>query len=123
MPLRSSPTSSWLQRTDRPSRVVGTGDEGYRLYEDEGTFLLEVELPGYDVEDIDVRWMDGTVTVSAEHVDEARERKRTFHRRFRLPKEIVDEEIAARYENGVLTVEMPTLAGASTTGTKIDVEH
>jgi HSP20 family protein len=62
------------------------------------------------------------LNVAAEHVDESRNRKRTYHRRFRFPKTIDEDAIAASYTNGVLEVRLPAVTGAETTGTPIPIE-
>jgi HSP20 family protein len=120
-------TSSWTQGLDFPSRVfgdsgLGFGGDDYELYEEEDEFVLTVDLPGFEREEIDLAWDDGRLNVAAEHVDEARGRRRTYHRAFRLPKAIDDEDITARYRNGVLEVRLPTAERAPTQGTPIPIE-
>jgi HSP20 family protein len=79
-------------------------------------------MPGFEREEIDLAWHDGRLNVAAEHVDEARNRRQTFHRAFRLPKQVDADAITARYRNGVLEVTLPTPEGATTRGTTIPVE-
>ncbi|RNJ27507.1 Hsp20/alpha crystallin family protein [Halosegnis longus] len=118
----------WNQGLDLPSRVFGAnsplglfdGDD-YELYEEDGEYVLTVDLPGYDREAIDLTWHDGRLTVAAEHVDEERGRKRTYHRSFRFPKAVDHEQIAAAYTNGVLEVTLP-IATEQATGMTIDIE-
>ena len=122
MALPTRPVSSWMQGTDLPSRLFETGSDDYELYEEDDEFVLSVEMPGFDVEDIDVTWDDGVLNVAAAHEDEHRGRRQTYHRRFRFPKEIDEETIAAEYTNGVLEVRLPVITGATTRGTPIEVE-
>lgn len=122
MRLPNDTRSSWLSRGERPSRVFGTGSEEYDLYEQDGEFVLSIELPGYDVEDIDVAWHEGRLTVAADRVEESRDRTRTYRRSFRMPDRIDDEEIRARYKNGILDVYLPTVDGPTTKGTSIPIE-
>lgn len=121
--------SSWTQRTGLPSRVFGSngpfstfGDDGYELYEQDGEFVLSIDVPGFDLEDIDLTWHDKRLTVAAERVDEERDRKRTYHRSFRFPKDIEPDEITASYENGVLEVTLPVMTGGADRGTAITIE-
>ncbi|MFB6298481.1 MAG: Hsp20/alpha crystallin family protein [Salinirussus sp.] len=116
-----SPATSWLQSTDFPSRLFETGSDNYELYEEDGEFVLALELPGFDVGEIDVSWDEGVLNVAAESENEARRERRTYHRRFRFPKEIDDENIAARYNNGILEIRLPVLTGA-TAGTEIEIQ-
>jgi HSP20 family protein len=107
---------------DFPSQLLETGSDDYELYEEDDEFVLSVELPGFDVEDIDVTWDDGMLNIAAEHHDEERNQRRTYHRRFRFPKRVDDEDIAANYRNGILEVRLPVSAGATTRGKTIEVE-
>ncbi|WP_207586994.1 Hsp20/alpha crystallin family protein [Halomontanus rarus] len=122
MPLPTSPANSWTQRLDLPSRLFGTEGTDFELYEEDGEFVLTVDMPGFEREEIDVRWTDGRLNVAAEHVSEERGRKKTYHRSFRVPKEIDHEEIAAHYRNGVLEVTLPMVEDATPTGYEIEVE-
>ena len=81
-----------------------------------------MELPGFDVEDIDVTWDDGMLNIAAEHEDEQRNQRRTYHRRFRFPKRVDDEGIGAQYRNGILEVRLPVTQGATTRGKAIEIE-
>ncbi len=121
MPLPTSPASSWVQGIDLPSRVFGTGSDDYELYEEDGEFVLSIDLPGFERDEIDVRWREGRLAVAAEHEDENTSRKRTYHRSFRFPKGVDDEAIAAQYANGVLDVRLP-IEGTTLRGTQIEVE-
>ncbi len=120
MPLPTSPASSWVQSTDFPSRLFGQSDD-YELYEEDEEFVLSVELPGFEREEITATWDDGLLNIAAEHDDDARSERRTYHRRFRFPKEVIDEDIAASYRNGVLEVTLP-IEGPATRGREIEVQ-
>jgi len=122
MALRRSPTSSWMQSLDLPSRLFETGRNDYELYEEDDEFVLSAELPGFDPEEITVSWDSGVLNIAAEHDDEGRNRRRTYHRRFRFPKDIDDESITAEYTNGILEVRLPVQTGATVSGTEIEVQ-
>jgi HSP20 family protein len=118
-------TDSWMQGLDLPSRLFsegGLGGSDYELYEENGDFVLAVDMPGFETDDITVAWDDGVLNVSAEAVDESRNRKKTFHRRFRFPKEVDDDAIHAEYSNGVLDVTLPITEEAVAQGKTIPVE-
>jgi HSP20 family protein len=66
-------------------------------------------MPGFDTDEIHVSWDDGVLNVAAEHVDEEREQKKTYHRRFRFPKAVDEDAITAEYTNGVLEVTLPAV--------------
>ncbi len=121
MVLRPTP-STWTQGLDMPSRLFGDrGGNDYELYEEDDEFVLTVDMPGFETDDIDVTWDDGVLNVAAEHVDDDRGRKKTYHRRFRFPKTVANEEISAEYRNGVLEISLP-IADMRTQGEEIPVE-
>lgn len=107
---------------DLPSRLFGTGSDDYELYEADGEFVLSIEMPGFDPEEIDVAWYDGRLNIAAEHEDDRRGRRETYHRSFRFPSEVDDEDITAQYQNGVLEVTLPAETGVDAKGTRIPVE-
>lgn len=78
-------------------------------------YIVTADLPGYDKDDIDVQLADQTVRISAEHETAAedeepgryvrRERTReSMSRSISLPEPVDEEDVSARFKNGVLTV-------------------
>lgn len=121
MALPTGPTSSWIQNTGFPSRLFETGGNDYELYEEEDEFVLSVEMPGFDPEEINVSWDDGVLNIAAERNDDQRNQRKTYHRRFRFPKTVEDDEIEAEYRNGLLEITLPVMTGATTRGKQIEV--
>ncbi|ELY77121.1 Hsp20/alpha crystallin family protein [Natrinema gari] len=120
--VRASTPSTWLQGLDIPSQLFGTtGGSDYELYEEDDEFVLTIDMPGFETDEIALAWDDGMLNVAADHTDENRGRKKTYHRRFRFPKTVDDEGIAAEYTNGVLEVRLPT-ADSTAQGTEIPLE-
>lgn len=66
-------------------------------------------------------WQEGVLNVAAEHVDEGRDRRRTYHRRFRFSKEVDEDGISATYRNGVLKVTLPIIGCHTSRGRSIKV--
>lgn len=118
---RTAPTS-WLGGVDLPSRLFETGSNDYELYEEDDEFVLTVELPGFDPEEITASWNDGILNIGAEHEDASRNHRRTYHRRFRFPKAINEDELSAQYANGILEVRLPVTVGAEVAGREIEIE-
>lgn len=107
---------------DVPSWFRSKGrSEDVELYEEEGSFVLTMEMPGFERDEIDLSFYEGRLSVSAEHIDEDRGKRKRFYRTFRMPKEIDPDEISATYTNGVLEIELPILEGA-TKGREIEIE-
>lgn len=81
-------------------------------------YKLSIDLPGYKKDDIKVKFDDGILTVSAEKVEENEEEKDgkvirqerfsgATRRSWYVGEDIKREEIAAKYENGVLKLTVP----------------
>ncbi len=117
-----TPANTWTQGLDFPSRLFETGGNDYELYEEDDEFVLSIELPGFDPDEITASWDDGILDVAAEHADEQRGTRRTYHRRFRFPKTVDEDAIAASYQNGILSVRLPVVADAAVSGTEIEIE-
>lgn len=118
----TSTRNTWIDPFDLPRQMLGLSNKDYDLYQDEDVFVLEVELPGFDPAEIDVRWSEGRLAITAEHDDEKFDRTERYQRTFRFPKEIEDDDIAAEYENGILTVTLPLSEYVMAEGTVIDVK-
>jgi HSP20 family protein len=101
--------------------------------ETDSEFVVTVDLPGYDREEIEVTLDDRELTVAAERDREStetdehdryirRERSRSaVSRSVNLPEPVVVDEVGATYRNGVLTVTLPK-TDAADEGHHIDVE-
>lgn len=80
-------------------------------------FRIEVAAPGLERSDFDIQIENDHLMIKAEkeHKDEVKEDSfvrrefnyTSFSRSFQLPKSVEGEAIAARYENGVLVIELP----------------
>jgi HSP20 family protein len=121
MALPRTAPNSWTG-SRLPEPTVRNRGTDYELYEEDDEFVLSVEMPGFDPEEITVSWEDGVLNIAAEHDDEARGERRTYHRRFRFPKDVDDEAITAEYNNGLLEIRLPVLTGATVSGRAIEVQ-
>lgn len=88
------------------------------IYLKDKTLVIETELPGARKEDIQVRVEDNRLVISGEirrneevrdeHYIRMGRRYGAIHRVFPLPAEVEDKKaIRAKFENGVLRVEIP----------------
>ena len=82
-------------------------------------YLIDIDLPGYEKEDIKMEISDGYLTVHAsvnKEVDDEKEkgkyvRKERYvgecSRSFYVGENVKEEEIKAKFKNGTLTIEVP----------------
>lgn len=99
--------------------------------ERDGAYELSVDLPGFDVKDIEVRLTDGILTVRGGKSEERKEEKGDYHLRERsygslqrsvaLPPGIEVDKVAATYANGVLKVTLPKTSEARAKERTIEV--
>ena len=85
--------------------------------ETEKEYRIEVAAPGLEKDNLKVSVDEGVLTISAERKTEEKEEKNNFIRRefgytsfrrsFTLPEETNTEKIAAKHNNGVLTITVP----------------
>jgi len=85
--------------------------------ETEKEFFLSADMPGLDKNDVSVDIHDGVITIKGERAidnekstDGYRIRERqlgSFNRSFRLPDNVNEDKVAAKFKNGVLMVTLP----------------
>lgn len=90
---------------------------GLDLADEGDAFVVTVDVPGYETDDLDVRLTGETLRVSGERErtveDEGREyvrrerRTDSFSRQVRLPEPADPDDVEARLRNGVLTLRIP----------------
>lgn len=89
------------------------------IFETEKEFKVEVLLPGFKKEDVQLNYHEQVLTVKAElpEKEEGQEQEYkyqhrefgvyNFERKFRIPKTVNADHIAARFENGILELVLP----------------
>lgn len=81
-------------------------------------YTIEIAAPGLEKQDFDIQAEGQFLTVSAKQKQEEEERQdgkilrrefnfATFSRRFRLSSGVITEKITARYEHGILKIDLP----------------
>jgi HSP20 family protein len=99
------------------------------LVETDDSLVLRGDLPGMTEDDVDIEIKDNVLTVSGERKSESEEKGEGFHRVERafgtfsrsltLPHGIDAERVGAKFENGVLEVQIPKPAEAKPTRVQI----
>ena len=88
------------------------------IRETENSYVLDVDLPGYNKEDIKIDVTDGYLTINAKTNKEVNEdNKHNYVRRerftgevsrsFYVGEEVENDKIKASFKNGILTLEVP----------------
>jgi HSP20 family protein len=87
------------------------------VYETEGDYVFELEVPGFEEKQLTVQVSDHTLAVKGERAKSTEEKGKAFHlrerlatqfeRRFELPPEVVGDKVFAEFDAGVLTVHAP----------------
>lgn len=87
------------------------------VFETEAAFKIEVLLPGFTKEDLNLNVHNNLLTIKVEKEKEEKSEEfkyahrefgaSNFEKQYRLPKSVDVEKINAKFENGVLNVELP----------------
>ena len=88
------------------------------IRETDNSFILDVDLPGYNKEDIKIDLTDGYLTIHAKTTKENKEHEKHHYvrrerfvgeasRSFYVGDEIIENEIKASFRNGILNLEIP----------------
>ncbi|HZD88122.1 MAG TPA: Hsp20/alpha crystallin family protein [Gaiellaceae bacterium] len=101
------------------------------VYETDHDYVVELEVPGFDRDDLAVEVFDHTLVVKGEHAEDAEKAgrelllherlERRFERRFELPLEVEADQVAAACERGVLTLHVPK-TGSKTKPRRVTIE-
>jgi HSP20 family protein len=108
------------------ARFLGDGGEGWftgamvpalDMSETDTAIDVRMDLPGITAKDIDIQVSGNVLNVSGQREEEKEEKGRTFHRVERrygnfsrsvtLPCAVAENEVAAEYHDGVLTIKLP----------------
>ena len=87
------------------------------IKETEEQYVLSVELPGFKKEDVKLSLKDGYLTISASSQNEEEEKDGKFLRRerytgamtrsFYVGEDLTEEDVKAKFGNGILTLSLP----------------
>ncbi len=107
-PLRPAATGTWMPSMD--------------VYETEDKVVATVELPGIDPKEVEVSVEDSTLTISGERRFASEVKEENYHRIERrygafsraitLPQTVDTGKVDARFDKGVLTIEVPKVEKA-----------
>lgn len=128
--------SDWIDEVfndllNRPLSNNASFTPELNVYETDKEFELTVALPGMKKDDFEISYENGMLTISGERKLEHEENGRKYHRvesRFGsfsrslpLPADVIkQDDITAKYENGVLHVNVPKAKEKA--GRKIEIQ-
>ena len=138
-------TRTWESEIDQRSNLdLSMGGSKMRLdLADRGdAFVVTVDVPGYERDDLDVRLRGDALAISGDRDRSVEEREvpdeadadepertyirrergmQSFSRQLQLPEPVETDEVTATVNNGVLTVRLPKLESGGETRT-IDID-
>ncbi|MFQ6606769.1 MAG: Hsp20/alpha crystallin family protein [Fidelibacterota bacterium] len=104
--------NSWF-----PTFNLASWSPAVDIEEREKEYVLTADVPGLNKKDVKVTVRDGILTISGDRKDEKKEEKGNYYyrerrigsfcRSFRLPEGVNEDEIQAKFKNGILTVNLP----------------
>ena len=112
--------------------VPHTGSVSVNIRETNDAYVLDVIVPGFDKNDIKINLDKNILTISGEKKNEVSDesvkhvRKEyeflSFKRSFTIAKQVNDADIQAKYENGVLTLNLPKKAESKESPKNISIQ-
>ena len=95
-------------------------------------YEITAELPGMDEKNVDVKLINGVLTIKGEKQDDKEEKKKdyymrersfgSFQRSFQVPEGVDTDKIEANFKRGILAVTLPKSAEAQKAEKKIAVK-
>ena len=102
------------------------------VVESEKAYEVAAELPGMDEKNIEIKVVNGILTMKGEKQEQKEEKKKdyylqersfgSFERSFEVPESVDADKIEARFKKGVLTLTLPKKAEAQKPAKKIEVK-
>jgi len=93
------------------------GEAAVDLVDEDDAFVVTIDVPGFERDEIDLRVTEGTLWIQCERSSEEEEEGDTYLRRershasmrrsIRLPAPVDAEDVTAKLKNGILTVTVP----------------
>jgi HSP20 family protein len=129
---RYTKSMSWPQWGNQ--EIMATGDWTPRvdITETDKEFVIKVEIPEVNKEDVKVTVDSGVLTIRGERKQEKEEKNKKFHRverfygsfarSFTLPDNVDDAKIEASFKDGVLNLQIPKLAEARPKGIDVKIK-
>ncbi len=102
------------------------------IFETENELVLKADVPDVDLNNVDVRVQNQTLTISGERQFQQDQNSKGYHRiersygsfmrSFSVPSTVDTEKVSAEYKNGVLTISLPKKEAAKPRQVKIEAK-
>lgn len=102
------------------------------IYETEDSIVLKAELPGVDKKEVSVEVKDNTLILKGERRREKEVKEENYHRversygtfmrSFSLPVTVKQDQVKAKFKDGILEVTLPKAEEAKPKQVKVEVE-
>ncbi|GAA3101215.1 Hsp20/alpha crystallin family protein [Rhizobium viscosum] len=110
---------------------LGSGWPSVEISDTDKEIRITAEVPGLEEKDIEVLLNDGVLTLKGEKRSETEDKDRQFTERYYgrferhipLTVEVKEDEVEARFRNGVLTVTLPKDEKAQSQVKRIAIKH
>jgi HSP20 family protein len=106
---------SW--RLDETDKSMAMWTPTTDMFETDGEYIVEVELPGLSKKDINISCQDNVLSIDGERKQEQKEERPgylrsersfgAFKRSIILPTSIVEDKVKASFKEGILRVTVP----------------
>lgn len=132
--LRNEPRNNFLDEMENMvARLWHNGEDGWfgshsmplvDIAETDSALEMKLDLPGVAPKEIDIQLNGSVLTISGERKEEKEGKSKAYHRMerrigsfsrtFTLPCPVEEDEVAAAYKSGVLTITLPKTEEAKT---------
>ena len=111
--------TDWMDNGNSGMNRIGTSVPAVNISEDDDAFVLEVAAPGKTKKDFNLELENGVLTISSEDKKENETKENggrftrrefsysSFKRAFSLPESVDPEKVSAKYNEGVLKINLP----------------
>lgn len=114
-----------------PSVFADTYPIRVDIRETDKEYIIEAEVPGVKKEDIKLDLKDNVLTIGVEHREENKEERKDYIRRERRygafsrsfnVENVKQDEIKAKYSDGILTITLPKADGGDEKKRRIEIQ-
>jgi len=100
--------------------------------ESDDRYQVSAEMPGFDKEDIEVKFQDGVLAIKAQHKEEIKREQQgnvlnerhyeSFYRSFNFGNNVAENDMTAKYDKGILNLTIPKMQLAESKSILVDIK-